>query len=394
MPWKNYSFKEQRRKFLQLVLAGKTRLVELCRRFEISRKTAYKWKLRFEEYGRRGLADRSRAPRKHHNRPTQKWLNRIRRCRAKHPRWGAPKIGRILKGRFGGKSVPSEASIGRWLRRWDLTRRGRGGARKGPRIFRSKLSEAKAPNEVWTADFKGWFRTGDGNKVEPLTVRDLASRYILAICFMSGQNVDRTRAQFECIFQKYGLPLKIRVDNGSPFGSKGALGLTRLSAWWLKLGIEVEFIEPGHPEQNAAHEQFHRVYQEETVAVPAPTPRAQKARSNQWCWVYNHERPHEGLGMEVPAKIYRRSRRRLPQNLKAWRYKKGWESRLVRGHGLISFNGRSRFVGEAFEGERVGLKQEPPGVWKVYFGPHLIGELWDADTQGIRSVVYRKRRRA
>jgi hypothetical protein len=228
--------------------------------------------------------------------------------------------------------------------------------------------------------------------VEPLTVRDLASRYILAFALMTRQNVKAARLAFEAIFQEYGIPLVIRSDNGSPFGSTGALGLTRLSAWWVKLGIRVEFIEPGHPEQNGAHEQMHRVYKAENLNPPSASVRGQKRRTQQWCWEYNYQRPHQALRMGVPGDHYRKSRRRIAKRLKPWAYPTGWESRLVKGHGVISLQGRSRFVGEAFEKERVGLKRVHPGKWEVYFGPWLAGELHDVDAGGIRAVVYRKKR--
>jgi len=182
-----------------------------------------------------------------------------------------------------------------------------------------------------------------------LTVRDLASRYILAFNLMPRQNVKAARLAFEGIFQEHGIPLVIRSDNGSPFGSTGALGLTRLSAWWLKLGIRVEFIEPGHPEQNGAHEQMHRVYKAENLNPPAASVRGQKRRTRRWRREYNHQRPHEALGMGLPGDHYRKSRRRMAERLKPWKYPQGWESRLVKGKGMISLQGRSRFVGEALK---------------------------------------------
>jgi hypothetical protein len=260
-------------------------------------------------------------------------------------------------------------------------------------MVRPALAQARHPNEVWTVDFKGWFRTGDGARVEPLTVRDLASRHILDICLMPRQNVEAARLAFERIFREYGIPRVIRSDNGSPFGSTGALGLTRLSAWWLKLGIRVEFIEPGHPEQNGGHEQMHRVYKAETLNPPSASVRGQKQRTRRWIWEYNYKRPHEALGMELPGDHYRKSRRKMPEGIKPWKYTVGWESRLVKGKGMISLEGRSRFVGEAFEKERVGLKRVQPGKWEVYFGPWLAGELHDVDSGGIRAVVYRKKKK-
>jgi transposase InsO family protein len=328
-----------------------------------------------------------------HNRPNKKWLDRIRRCKGQHSSWGAPKIYWLLNKRFGPKGLPSEPAISRWLELWGLTRRRRVGIRKGVSIPRPALTAAKLPNDVWTVDFKGWFRTGDGTKVEPLTVRDLASRYVLDFCLMPRQNVSAARLAFERIFQENGIPRVIRGDNGSPFGSTGPLGLTRLSAWWVKLGIRVEFIEPGHPEQNGAHEQMHRVYKAETLQPASASVRGQKRRTRRWCWEYNYQRPHEALEMGVPGDYYRKSRHRMPDRMKPWKYPAGWETRLVKGNGMISLDGRSRFVGEAFEKERVGLKRLHPGKWQVYFGPLLAGELHDVDSGGIRAVVYRKKKK-
>ncbi len=393
MPWKNDSCVEQRWGFVRLVMRCKTRLAELCRQSGISRKTAYKWIERFKERGRRGLRDQTRSAHQVHNRPKNKWLNRIGRWKRRHPSWGAPKIHWVLKERYGPKELPSEAAISRWLKNWGLTRKQKRRTPKGPSIARPALKQAQFPNEVWTVDFKGWFRTGDGTRVEPLTVRDLASRYILAFCLMAEQTVEATQLEFQKIFRTYGLPLVIRVDNGSPFGSTGALGLTRLSAWWVRLGIQVEFIEPGHPEQNGGHEQMHRIYKAETLPVAAQTLRSHKRVTQSWCWEYNHLRPHEGLAMRVPASCYRKSQRKKPVILKPWKYPKGWESRLVKGKGMISLNGRGRYVGEAFERQRIGLQRALEGKWKVYFGSHLIGELHDTDAGGIRAVIYEKKRK-
>src|SRR5580658_5738557 len=278
MPWKVDSSYQQRSDFIAQWLGRKIAVVQLCRRLAISRKTAYKWLARFRQYGRRGLHDRSRRPAHVHNRPAALWLTRIRRWRTRHPTWGAPKIRWALRRRFGSRGLPSEASIGRWLRQWGFSRR-RARPARGPRIERPGLTLAHRPNEVWSVDFKGWFRTGDGVRVEPLTVRDMASSYVLAVVLLGGTRLEPCQAAFRRIFRLYGLPAAIRVDNGVPFGSTGAWGLTRLSAWWVKLGIRVEFIEPGQPGQNAAHEQMHRVYTDDTLQPPARTRPAQKRRS-------------------------------------------------------------------------------------------------------------------
>jgi transposase InsO family protein len=390
MPWKNTCDQELRWRFIAEWLRRKIPLAEQCRRWAISRKTAYKWRARFLARGRPGLVDARRVAWRVHNRPGRVWLERIRRWRARHPRWGAPKLRWVLGRRFGPRGLPSEAAIGRWLQRWGLSRQRRGRGRRGRPMARPALTSARQVHDVWTVDFKGWFRTGDGTRVDPLTVRDMASRYVVAVVLLQRPNVEQSRRAFARIFGLHGLPRVIRTDNGSPFGADGALGLTRLSAWWVKLGIRVEFIEPGRPDQNGAHEQMHRVYKEETLQPPAATVRAQTLRSARWRQVYNHERPHEAIGMRVPAALYRKSRRKLPRKVGHWRYPLGWASRLVKGKGMISLHGRSRFVGEAFEGERVGLKKRSVGLWEVYFGPLRLGELAEQETGGIQALWYRR----
>jgi putative transposase len=283
------------------------------------------------------------------------------------------------------------AAIGRWLRSLGLAqRRPRRGARRGPLVARPHLTVAVRPNDVWSVDFKGWFRTGDGTRVNPLTVRDMASRFVVALELLCNQSVVPTQAAFGRIFAEYGLPAAIRVDNGCPFGADGALGLTRLSAWWIRLGIRVEFITPGCPGENAAHEQMHGVYKQEEANPPAPTVRAQKRRSRQWLRRYNEVRPHEALAMLCPAQRYKKSTRKMPLEMGPLRYPTDWYSRLVKGKGMISLFGRGRFVGEAFEGERVGLQRHPSG-WEVYFGQLLIGTLAADETTGIHAARYRNK---
>jgi len=248
------------------------------------------------------------------------------------------------------------------------------------------------PNEVWSVDFKGWFRTADGTRVEPLTVRDMASRFILATTLLRTQNMLLCRDAFTRVFREYGLPKAIRMDNGTPFGGTGALGLTRLSAWWVKLGIVVEFITPGRPCENGSHEQFHRVYKAEVAARPARTVLAQQERSTLWLWAYNHQRPHEALGMRRPVELFEKNPRRLPKRIKAWEYPAGWQRRWVKGNGEISWQGVRRFVGEAFLREYVGLKPKRRAVWQVYFGPMLVGELHEKERGRLRLAKYRRAR--
>lgn len=210
--------------------------------------------------------------------------------------------------------------------------------------------------------------------VEPLTVRDLYSRYGLAIKLLSSQGVAKTRGAFARIFREHGLPERIRCDNGTPFGGGGPTRLTRLSAWWTKLGIEVEFIRPGRPCDNGAHEQFHRVYKAEVARKPKESIKGQQQKSTRWLRHYNYERPHEALGGKTPKELYTKNRRRMKVP-RPWRYPRQWEKRWVKGNGEITHQGDRRYVGEAFVRDYVGLEPIKHGVWEVYFGAMLVGEL-------------------
>jgi hypothetical protein len=241
-------------------------------------------------------------------------------------------------------------------------------------------------------DFKGWFRTQDGRRVEPLTVRDLFSRYVLSIRLLGNQNWEGVRGVFLGLFAQYGYPEIIRVDNGGPFGSNGPAGLSRLSAWWTALGIEVQFIAPGRPEQNGAHEQMHRVFKAEATKPASQNPRSQQRRTNRWVKTYNEVRPHEGLAQRPPAEAYRWKRAMVRKITLS--YSSTWQTRRVRSNGQIRWRGRKRFVGEAFAGYPVGLRQRRRGRWTVRFGGLIIGELWQSDAGGIRPARYARRSRA
>jgi hypothetical protein len=258
-------------------------------------------------------------------------------------------------------------------------------------LFRKPLRPARRGHEIWTVDYKGWYRTGNGQRVEPLTVRDLSSRYILQIKLFPRQSLTWTRAEFVRLFRVYGLPERIRCDNGTPFGGGGPTGLTRLSAWWVKLGIEVEFITPGRPCENGAHEQFHRVYKAEVAKDPARSLAAQQRRSSRWFEHYNDDRPHEALGMQTPSELFKRNRRRFPESVPVWKYPSPRQKRWVRGNGEINWHGVRRYVGEAFVRDYVGLKPLGLGKWNVYFGRLLIGQLHESEHGSIRMATYRRR---
>jgi transposase InsO family protein len=393
MPWNQKTEFDQRYRFVQQTRAPNACVAQLCRQWKISRKTGYKWIKRYRRDGWRGLQNRPPVAQTSADETGRKCRRRVRQLRQQHPFWGPRKLHHCLKLRHR-RGVPSSATIGRWLREWGLVGVRRRRRPAGPKVSRPLCPPVVRPNDLWTVDFKGYFLLGDGTRVEPLTVRDGLSRYALKVELMRQQNVEDTVPEFRQLFVAKGLPRRIRVDNGSPFGSKGPLGLTRLSAWWLKLGIEVEFGRPGHPEDNAGHEQFHGVMKAETASPPAQTWRGQQRRTQRWVQQYNEVRPHEALGMKVPAQSYRPSGRKFRPREQPLSYPKGWESRQVKSNGEVSWHGRARFIGEAFARQRVGFKQYKAGVWRVYYVKHLIGQLDDKDRGGMRPATFRPRRRA
>ena len=388
MAWKNRTLKEARLALVLCILRGEGTVKELSRRFGVSRKTAYKWKARHESEGAGGLADRPPVARRIRRRLSAAWMGKLLRLHLRHPRWGPRKIRARAAARSRSGGTPSESTVKRWFARRGWVRRRPRRVMRGTPAVRPRLRKAGAPNAVWTVDFKGWFRTGDGAKAEPLTVRDLYSRRILAVDLVAGQRVAEVMGAMKRLFMREGLPERIRCDNGYPFGSTGCMGLTRLSAWWAGLGIGVEFTDPGHPEQNGAHEQMHRVLKAETARPPARTPAAQRRRSRRWMREYNELRPHEGIGLRTPSSLHRRSRRRYPRGAVKLKYPEGWERRWVKGNGEISRRGRRWFVGEAFAGMHVGLKPSGRGRWRVYFGRLWIGELREDEDGSIRPRIY------
>lgn len=383
MSWKEMACVVRRLQFVKVALEAQQSMVQLCRVFGFSRKSGYKWKERFEQHGIRGLRDRVRRPHRSPRRTSTTWLSRIRGLRRRHRSWGSRKLAARLCREYPHQRVPCARTIGKWLKRLKLSRRGRRRSRQGPPLHRSGLTIPRQSNQVWTVDFKGWFRTQDGSRVEPLTVRDLFSRYLLGVCLLPDQSWKPVRRVFMRLFGRYGYPTIIRADNGGPFGSIGPAGLSRLSAWWTALGVQVQFIAPGHPQQNGAHEQMHRVLKAETTRPASCNMRAQQRRTHRWVRCYNQIRPHQGLEQRPPSELYRPKRLgcRRKGRLK---YPQGMSRRQVRSNGQIKWRGRNRFVGEAFVGYPVGLRLVGKDKWRVYFAGLLIGEMRESDQGGMR----------
>jgi len=391
MPTRNHLTSEQKVQFCQEVSQRHAAFAAVCRAYRIARQTGYKWWRRYKAGGVAALVERSRQPRRCPFQLRPHWIERIRQARHRFPRWGAKKLHALLRREFPRVRMPVVSSIGRVLQRLHLThprpRRPRGPVRTWP-PFRT----ARRANEVWTVDFKGSFRTADGVRCEPLTVRDLYSRYGLCVRILPDRSEPRVRRQFVRLFRRYGLPQAIHCDQGGPFGSAGPAHLSRLSAWWISLGIEMEYSRRARPADNGAHEQWHRELKTETARPPAATPVAQQRRSHRWLRHYNHERPHEALQQRVSAQRWRTSRRPY-RGILPLPYPKHWLLRRVQQKGEIYWRGGVRFVSEALAGYQVALRPKRKGIWQVYFYQRLIGELHEPDNSPLRPAQYRHRSR-
>jgi transposase InsO family protein len=304
---------------------------------------------------------------------------RLVQLRRKHPTWGPRKLLAWLEKHEGERDWPAASTIGGILKREGLvlpSRRRRGRSVSGARV----RTEATAANEVWTSDYKGQFRTGDGRLCYPLTVVDSFSRFVLVLQGLPSVAGDLAWPVYERAFRAYGLPEVMRTDNGSPFASSQALaGLTRLSVRWLKLGIRVERNAPAHPEQNGQHEQMHRILKAETMRPPAVDSAGQQACFDHFRREYNEDRPHEALGQKPPQELYRPSPRSYPEQQPKSDYPGHYEVRSVHQGGEIRWQGRYLFLSEALGGERVGLEEYEDGLWAVYFAGHRLARFDQRD---------------
>jgi putative transposase len=375
MPWKNVSPMEQKQRFVSLAGSGHFTMTELCRDFGVSRKTGHKWVARHAVGGMSGLAEHSRAPKT----VTCRTSDEIERliCTEKRLRstWGPKKIQQILITKHGLESPPAVSTVGEVLKRHGLVaeRRRRGAVFK---MERGTLTAPERPNHVLGVDFKGWFLTGDGQRCDPLTVTDLHSRFILKIDALEEARTSFAKASFRALFRRQGIPEIIRVDNGAPFASQGPGGLSKLSVWWIGLGIEVQFSRPACPQDNGCHERMHRTLKAECCRPPSVNGYAQQQRFDRWRKDFNEQRPHEGLGMRMPADVYHPSAKRLDERVKPRLYPLGAEIRRVDSAGFIGLEGGRGYVGEAFIGVEVALERsETSDLIQVRYANVKLGQL-------------------
>ncbi len=365
MSWKVSGVVEQRKQFVAEYQAGERTMTELCQAYEISRPTGYAVVRRHTLYGELGLEEQSRAPRRHPNQTPVAIEQAVLQLRREHPRWGPLKLRAKLEKREPQQRWPAASTMGTMLDREGLTRHRRKRRRTPP--YSQPLAAATEPNRVWCADFKGWFRSGDGTRIDPLTMMDAHSRYLLRVQAVEKMDTVRVQAIFEAAFREHGLPQAMRSDNGAPFASRAVAGLSRLSVWWMKLGIRPERIEPGHPEQNGAHERMHRTLAEETAAPPAYDARGQQRAFDRFRRMYNEERPHLALAMSTPSEVYEPSPRAYPARVPEPEYGSAMKVRRVHEHGQFWWNAERVFISEVLWGERIGLLPVDDRYYRVYF---------------------------
>ena len=375
MPWKETKMIDERMNFALKSLQEGVNFSELCAEYGISRKTGYKWRERYQNEGAVGLHDLSRKPANSPNQLSEALMCQIVKLHSRHPKWGPRKIrALLLKDVAFATEAPSESSLKRVFERCGWTRkRIRRKRQDAGRI--SSDTHAQDNNEVWTVDFKGWWRTGDQQRCEPLTVRDEHSRYMLMAQPMARSDTDSVRAVFEKLFERYGLPGAIRSDNGSPFASSNAiLGLSRLSAWWLSLGISLERGRPGKPQDNGGHERMHRDIAAEVQAHARGTLAEQAAALELWRETFNKVRPHESLGMKTPAEVYRPSERKYEGTPHDIVYPE-MISRRVSKRGYLSYEKHKIPISTALSGWSVGLKPIDSDHFEVYFAAQYLGQI-------------------
>ena len=381
MVWKETCAMDERMRFVVAWLGGEETRSALCERFGISRKTGYKWAARYAADPAGGLADRSHAPHVIPHKMDAVVSELIVDLRCLRPSWGPRKLRAVLQRRHPDLAWPAASTIGDLLVREGLvgSRRRRRSALGQVRPF-GHVAEA---NDTWCMDFKGWFRTGDGVRCDPLTVSDAHSRYLLA-CRIVEPTAEGVGPVVERLLREHGLPHAIRSDNGPPFAAaESAGGLSRLSVGWLKLGIKLERIEPGQPQQNGRHERMHRTLREETAAPPAADAASQQASFDAFRHMYNHERPHEALGQRPPATLFVPSLRSYPQRIEDPVYASDHAVRRVRSNGQIKWGGEMVFISTTVIGESVGVAETESGDWIVRFCDVDLGII-DRRTKKLR----------
>jgi putative transposase len=373
MAWRRSDVLSERTRFIAAWLVGEAPVTQLAVQFDVSRKTAYKWIERYRQEGPAGLHDKSRAPHSPAGCAPPALCMRVVQLRRAHPAWGPRKLKARLELDAPEEAWPAASTIGDILKREGLVSKRRLRHRVPP--MSAPFADAQAPNDVWCIDFKGWWRTGDGKRIEPLTVSDAMSRFLIVCKPVDHPRFDVVWPLMARAFREYGLPGAIRSDNGPPFGSVAAGGLSRLAVNFVKMGIVPERIAPGKPQENGRHERLHLTLKREAATPPSRSARAQARRLECFRQSYNHERPHEALGQIPPGALYARSAREWDGKLHAPDYPDATETRSVRTSGSIKWRGAEPFISEVLAGEQVGLYRVGEDEYDVRYGPILLGRI-------------------
>nr|WP_242515930.1 integrase core domain-containing protein [Sorangium cellulosum] len=364
---------DERLRFIVAAKDGDENFSELCRQFGISRKTGYKWLDRYDEHGPCGLQARAPIAHQHPHRTPDAVVDVILKARKEHPFWGPKKLRAFIAERHPEFEMPAASTIGELLKQHGLIRP----RRRRPRapLPGSPIQPSDRPNALWCADFKGHFALGDRSRCHPLTLTDRYSRYLLKCEALPEPTTKLSRVQFEHAFREFGLPDRIRTDNGPPFASVGIGGLSELSVWWIKLGILPERIEPGRPEQNGQHERMHRTLKEEATKPPCATLLDQQRVFDRFRHEYNDVRPHEALEQKPPARLYVRSARVYPQLLRELEYGEDFIVRKTDDKGRLRRKGKNVVLTKLLANELLGLRPLDDDRWELFFGPVLLGVL-------------------
>jgi transposase InsO family protein len=367
---------EQRVEMVGDWLKNDAKITELSTMYGVSRVTIYKWLKRFKAEGPAGFKERSRAPHRHPNAVPAEIGQILVSARLSHQRWGPKKIQDWLRERYPDEEWPSLSTMSVIFKREGLVKPRH--IRHAVAAYTTPFLECDRPNKVWSADFKGQFRTTDGKLCYPLTISDNFSRFILLCRGLRRPTYDQVRPWFESTFRRYGLPEAIRTDNGSPFASVGLGGLSRLSAWFIKIGIRPERIEAAHPEQNGRHERMHRTLKESTAIPPKTNLHKQQEAFDSFVDEYNFDRPHEALGMKKPGEVYESSKRAYASKTAPMKYRPELAVRQVRSSGEITWQGKRIYVSQALSGEPIGLLQlNEEHKWEISYGIQKLGILDD-----------------
>jgi putative transposase len=371
MPWKETCAMEQKMQMIKCWKSGEFTITDLSFLHDVSRKTIYKWLKRYREEGPTGLGDRSRATMQHSNATRSEVTDRILAIKRRHVRWGPKKVVAWLKEQYQEEKWPAISTVSEILKREGLVNPRKKRRRTPP--YTDPFTACDKPNAVWCADFKGQFKTEDGKVCYPLTITDSYSRYLLLCKGLRRPRFKETRACFELVFKEYGLPEAIRTDNGAPFASVGIGALSKLSVWFMKLGIRPERIEPGHPEQNGRHERMHRALKETTASPPRRDIWAQQKAFDEFIYEYNFERPHEALEQKTPITAYQKSNSPYLRNIPPVIYPYGVVLRKVNCNGEIKWNKRNIYISKSLIREYIALKQKEENLWEIWFMHHLLG---------------------